>query len=345
MIETRQRQIQLLTQWSEIGSPSGNEAPIAHLMSRTLPQDCSAQYMDRMGNLIHLFPCGRSDAPLVLLDAHLDEIGFIITGYDGAFLKFVTIGGVDPRMLPARELLLLCDTPVIGIITCGNTEDEDVAHQPEDLRIDTGLTEEEVKRLIPIGTAGVYHESAYPLGEHRFCGKAMDDRSCCLVLLRAMELAPPEKRAVDVAVVFSTQEETSSAGATAATFSLNPDYCIAVDVTHGSTPDGPKIGTFPLGNGPAIGVGPNMTRSLTELMKACAKRENIPYGLEVMSGNTGTNAWEMQIVREGIPTGVLSLPLRYMHTPVEVFDWTDFDYTAQLLASVLCHLGTEGSDD
>ncbi len=331
---------QRLTQWCSAGGPSGCEGAVAALMGQHRPAGCTRQYQDKMGNLIHLFPCGRENAPLVLLDAHMDEIGFLITGYDGAFLKFMTIGGVDPRMLPARELLLLTTPPVTGVITCGGKASDEVS-TPDDLRIDTGMEAESLCQTIPVGTAGVYHEGAYPLGEQRFCGKAMDDRSCCLLLLHAMELAPAETRSVDVAVVFSIQEETSGLGASSAAYALNPDYCIAVDVNHGSTPDGPKIGTFPLGSGPAIGVGPNMARWMTELMKSCAQKEGIPYGLEVMSGNTGTNGWELQVAREGIPTGILSLPLRYMHTPVEVFDWADFHATARLLAAVLCALGKE----
>ncbi len=343
MTETREQQIEALTRWCSAGAPSGCEAPLAELMNLEQPAGCSEQYLDKMGNLIRLFPCGKAHAPLVLLDAHLDEIGFLITGYDGAFLKFVTVGGVDPRMLPAREVRLLTDPPHSGVITCGLDGPADEPYKPDCLRIDVGLGAATLAQTVPVGTPAVYDEGAYALGGNRFCGKAMDDRSCYLALLRAMELAPAEQRDVDVAVVGSVQEETGGLGATTAAYALQPDCCIAVDVTHGRTPDGPKTGTFPLGSGPAIGVGPNVARWMAGLMQTCAEREGIPYGIEVMSGNTGTNGWEMQVAREGIPTGILSLPLRYMHTPVEVFDWTDFDNTARLLAAVLRALGKEGA--
>jgi endoglucanase len=326
---------------STIGAPSGYESPIVELLLEKIPQGCTRQEVDASGNLIRYFPCGEENAPLVLLDAHLDEIGFVITGYEDGFLRFQTVGGVDPRMLPAREVRLLTQPPLVGVITSGLNDDQDTAFSKDDLRIDLGLPEEEAKALIPIGTRAVYHETATPLGETRFCGKAMDDRACYLQLLRAMELAPAEKRKVDVVVVGSVQEETGGDGATTSAYHIQPNYCIAVDVTHGTTLDGPKQGTFQLGSGPAIGVGPNMARWMTKLMEDCARRENIPYGLEVMSGNTGTNGWELQVSREGIPTGILSLPQRYMHTPVEVIDWADFENGAKLLAAVVCALGRE----
>ena len=330
-----------LTRLCAFGAPSGCEKPLAEELAREKPEGCSQQYVDQMGNLIRLFPCGRAGAPLLLLDAHLDEIGFIITGYEEGFLRFLTVGGVDPRMLPAREVRLLTQPTIVGVITSGLNEDEDTSFDPAELRLDVGLPEEELKKRVPIGTRGVYNESAFPMGESRFCGKAMDDRACYLQLLRAMELAPAENRVVDVAVVGSVKEETGGEGATTAAYRLHPDYCIAVDVTHGATLDGPKSGTFPLGTGPAIGAGPNMARWMTRLMEDCAKREGIPYSFEVMSGNTGTNGWEMQVSREGIPTGILSLPERYMHTPVEVIDWADFENGARLLAAVICALGRE----
>ncbi len=338
-----QDRVEQLTWLCSFGAPSGYERPLAETLARKQPEGCTEQYVDAMGNLIRLFPCGKEGAPLLLLDAHLDEIGFIITGYEEGFLRFFTVGGVDPRMLPAREVRLLTRPPIVGVITSGLNGDEDNAFDRDSLRLDVGLPEEELKKRIPVGTRGVYQETAFSMGESRFCGKSMDDRACYLQLLRAMKLAPAEKRRVDVAVVGSVREETGGEGAITAAYRLNPDYCIAVDVTHGTTLDGPKLGTFELGSGPAIGVGPNMARWMVDLMEDCAKRENIPYNFEVMAGNTGTNGWGMQVCREGIPTGILSLPQRYMHTPVEVIDWEDFENGAKLLAAVICALGREES--
>ena len=115
-----------------------------------------------------------------------------------------------------------------------------------------------------------------------------------------------------------------------------------MDVTHGATPDSGKGRAYDLGGGPAVGIGPNMTRWMTQRLLTKAKEQGIAVQKEVMGGDTGTNAWEMQICNEGIATAVLSLPLRYMHTPVEVADLTDLEQTAQLLAAFIRRLGEEG---
>ena len=174
------------------------------------------------------------------------------------------------------------------------------------------------------------------------CGKAMDDRSCFAALLWAMELLKDKDLDMDVYVMGSTREEVSGVGAIVGTWAVQPDCCIAVDVTHGRTPDGPADKTFVLGGGPAIGVGPNMARWMTQRLLDKAREREIPFQQEVMSGHTGTNGWEMQISREGVATAVLSLPLKYMHSPIEVLSLTDLKHTAALLAAFVENLGREG---
>ena len=194
---------------------------------------------------------------------------------------------------------------------------------------------------MPIGTPMVYRAGCFPLGEDQICGKAMDDRSCFVTLLRAAELLRDRELDVELWLLGSTREEISGAGAVTGTWSVAPDFCVAVDVTHGRTPDGPADKTFELGGGPAIGVGPNMTRWMTERMLSKAREQGIPYQLEVMSGHTGTNGWEMQISREGVATSVLSLPLKYMHSPIEVLSLSDMEQVARLLAAFAENLGKE----
>ena len=202
-------------------------------------------------------------------------------------------------------------------------------------------TPEEAERAVPVGTPMVYRAGCFPLGEEQMCGKSMDDRACFVTLLRAAELLRDKELDVELHILGSTREEVSGAGAVVGTWAVAPHFCVAVDVTHGKTPDGPADKTFELGGGPAIGVGPNMTRWMTERMIAKAREHSIPYQLEIMSGHTGTNGWEMQISREGVATSVLSLPLKYMHTPVETLSLADMEGVAQLLAAFVEHLGKE----
>ena len=322
-------------------APSGFEGPAAAVAAELLRPLVDEVSIDRMGNVLGVRRSKTPGAPKLLLDAHLDEIGLIVTGVEDGFLRFRSIGGVDPRMLPGRELVVLTDPPLRGLVACPAGGDEDKSVPLNELYVDVGLSQEEAERAVPVGTPMVYRAGCFPLGEEQMCGKSMDDRACFVTLLRAAELLRDKELDVELHIMGSTREEVSGAGATVGTWAVAPDFCVAVDVTHGKTPDGPADKTFELGGGPAIGVGPNMTRWMTERMIAKAREHSIPYQLEIMSGHTGTNGWEMQISREGVATSVLSLPLKYMHTPVETLSLADMEGVAQLLAAFTENLGKE----
>ena len=322
-------------------APSGFEAPAAAVAAELLRPLVDEVSIDRMGNVLGVRRSKTPGATKLLLDAHLDEIGLIVTGVEDGFLRFRSIGGVDPRMLPGRELVVLTDPPLRGLVACPAGGDEDKSVPLNELYVDVGLSQEEAERAVPVGTPMVYRAGCFPLGEEQMCGKSMDDRACFVTLLRAAELLRDRELDVELHIMGSTREEVSGAGAVVGTWAVAPDFCVAVDVTHGKTPDGPADKTFALGGGPAIGVGPNMTRWMTERMISKAKERSIPYQLEIMSGHTGTNGWEMQISREGVATSVLSLPLKYMHTPVETLSLADMEGVAQLLAAFTENLGKE----
>ena len=322
-------------------APSGFEGPAAAVAAELLRPLVDEVSIDRMGNVLGVRRSKTPGAPKLLLDAHLDEIGLIVTGVEDGFLRFRSIGGVDPRMLPGRELVVLTDPPLRGLVACPAGGDENKSVPLNELYVDVGLSQEEAERAVPVGTPMVYRAGCFPLGEDQMCGKSMDDRACFVTLLRAAELLRDRELDVELHIMGSTREEVSGAGAVVGTWAVAPDFCVAVDVTHGKTPDGPADKTFALGGGPAIGVGPNMTRWMTERMIAKAREHSIPYQLEIMSGHTGTNGWEMQISREGVATSVLSLPLKYMHTPVETLSLADMEGVAQLLAAFVEHLGKE----
>ena len=322
-------------------APSGFEGPAAAVAAELLRPLVDEVSIDRMGNVLGVRRSKTPGAPKLLLDAHLDEIGLIVTGVEDGFLRFRSIGGVDPRMLPGRELVVLTDPPLRGLVACPAGGDENKSVPLNELYVDVGLSQEEAERAVPVGTPMVYRAGCFPLGEDQMCGKSMDDRACFVTLLRAAELLRDKELDVELHILGSTREEVSGAGAVVGTWAVAPDFCVAVDVTHGKTPDGPADKTFELGGGPAIGVGPNMTRWMTQRMIAKAKEHSIPYQLEIMSGHTGTNGWEMQISREGVATSVLSLPLKYMHTPVETLSLADMEGVAQLLAAFVEHLGKE----
>lgn len=335
-----------LSRLSGLAGPSGRIGTVADAAAQLLRPLVDEVSQDRLNSVMGIRRCGKENAPLVLLDAHLDEIGFIVTGHEDGFLCFRTLGGVDPRMLPGRELLLMTEPVGFGVVAAKpphvlTAAEREQAIAISDLRIDVGLTQEEAQKTYPIGTTAVYREHCTPLQGSRVTGKAMDDRACFCVLLRTLELIQEDSLAADICVLGSNFEETGGDGAVAAAYHLAPACAVAVDVTFATQPDVNAKEGFPLGGGPAIGVGPNMARWMTQRMRDTAQQANIAYQLEIMSGNSGTNGWEIQISREGVATQVLSVPIRYMHTPMEVVDLQDIEQTAQLLAAFLRSLREE----
>ena len=330
-----------------LSGPSGFEENVTKAAAELLRPLADQVYTTRLGSVVGVRRCGRDNAPKLLLDAHLDEIGFIVTGHDEGFLRFAPLGGVDPRMLPDREVVILTDPPIHGVVAClpphvQTGEDMDKSLPIKDLYIDVGLSQAEAERRIPIGTPAAYRGGCFPLGEELLCGKALDDRAGFAVLLDVLERLKGKELSVDLYVLGSTQEETHSTGAVTAAYEIAPQLCVAVDVTHGDSPDASKHETFQLGGGPVIGVGPNCARSLSKYLKDLAKQMNMPVQIEVMAGSSGTNAWPVQISREGVATAVLSIPERYMHTPVEVVHKGDLKDTARLLAAFVEDIGGEG---
>ena len=335
---------QTLARLCALSGPSGFEEPVARAAAGLLRPLVDEVYTTRLGSVVGVLRCGRENAPKLLLDAHLDEIGFIVTSHEEGFLRFVPLGGVDPRMLPDREVVILTEPPIYGVVAClpphvQSGEDMDKSLPIKDLFLDVGLSQEASQKKIPIGTPATYRGGCAPLGADLLCGKALDDRAGFAVLLDVLERLREKKLNVDLYVLGSTQEETHSSGAITAAYEIAPNLCVAVDVTHGDSPDASKNETFKLGGGPVIGVGPNCARSLSGRLKELAGELDMPVQIEVMSGSSGTNAWPIQVSREGVATAVLSIPERYMHTPIEVVHRKDLEDTAKLLAAYVESLG------
>ena len=275
-------------------APSGFEGPAARAAAELLRPLMDEVSIDRSGSVIGVRRCGKPNAKRLLLDAHIDEIGLMVTGIEEGFLRFRTLGGVDPRMLPDRELTILTQPPIFGVVACLPPHvlkpgDSKKSIPIPELMVDIGMSQEQAEQAVPIGTPMVFRGGCTLLGDKLMCGKAMDDRSCFVTLLRAAELLGEAPLDVDLYIVGSVCEEFTAVGAKTAVFAIRPDWCVAVDVTHGATPDGQKDRTFPLGGGPVIGVGPNMTTWMTKRMIAKAEEQKLDYQLEVMAGHTGTN--------------------------------------------------------
>lgn len=178
--------------------PSGFEAAAVEQAEQLLIPLVDRVWRDRLGNVIGVKSCGREHAPKLLLDAHLDEVGFIVMGHEEGFLRFAPLGGVDARVLPDRELTILTEPPLFGVVATKpphvmEAGESDKAIPLSELRIDVGFSQEEAVRRIPVGTPVVFRETCQPLGSDCIAGKALDDRSCFAVILRTLELLREKK--------------------------------------------------------------------------------------------------------------------------------------------------------
>lgn len=335
---------ELIKELCSLCAPTGFESAAAVRISELVEPFADELRTDVMGNVIAVRRCGKPGAKKLMLEAHIDEIGLIVTGYEKGFLRFSSLGGVDPRMLPALEVKILAEETYYGLIDTMpphalSAEDMDKAFAANKLFINTGMSEDEVKAKIPLGTPVVFAAACTEIGESRLCGKSFDDRACAAILIKTLETVCGADLDVDLILLFATQEEIGGRGAKTATFALAPDYAVAVDVTHAHTPDAKKSETLLLSKGPAIAVGPNMNPNITDALIRLSRENGWPWQTEVIPGNSGTDGWEIQISREGVSTAVVSLPLRYMHTPSEVLDLEDADATVRLLAELVLKAG------
>ena len=246
-------QIETLEKLCALPGVTGFEQSAARTVAEMLRPLVNKVDIDPFGTVTGILVCPRPKAKTVLLDAHLDQIGFIVTEVlEGGFLRFMPVGGVDPRMLLGCEVTILTPTPLYGIVSCTPPHlmqpgDADKAVPIHEMLIDTGLLD--AASRIPVGTPIVFRQPLVRLGKDAVSSKCLDDRAGVLAILQALKKIDRKKLGVHVAVMFSAQEEITSLGAMTGTFRLRPDYAIAVDVSHAKTPDAPSDETFAFGGG------------------------------------------------------------------------------------------------
>lgn len=308
-------------------------ALVAERLSEYVPQ----VHTDRLGNVWGVVPATIDEAPTLLLEAHLDEIGFVVTGVtDDGFLRVSSCGGIDERTLAAAEVVVLCEPPLPGVFCSTPPHLAGEGNKlliTEERGIDVGLPAELVRERVPVGTRAVFAPHFDRLLGDRVCAKALDDRAGVAAIFRALELVRNSERACRVAVLFSVQEEVGTRGVAPATFAIHPDAAIATDVSFAHTPDADPAQCGILGGGVMLGISPVLDANLTNQLRRLAEKEEISLQYEVMGGSTGTDADKISVVREGVPTALLSIPLRYMHTPTEVVDLKDIEAVARLMAA------------
>ncbi len=321
----------LIRKLTETPGPSGFEETIRAVLRAEVEPFADEIRVTPLGNLVAIKK-GRGDRPRRMLAAHMDEIGVMVTHIDEkGFLRFTPIGGVSPlTCLGARVRF---ENGTLGVIGIEKREDPQKAPTFEQLYIDVGATSR-ADCSVRVGDAAVF-ERPFAVQGRRWIAKAMDDRIGCAVLvetLRRMEPAPG-----DVYFVFSTQEETTLSGAMTAAYGIEPEMVIAVDVTGtGDTPESRPM-AVELGKGPAVKVqdaGMIAHPRVRDLLVQAAEAAGVPYQMEVLERGT-TDAAATQLVRSGIPSGCLSIPCRYIHTPSEMVDREDVEGAVRVLLQAL----------
>lgn len=278
----------------------------------------------------------------ILLDAHIDRIGLIVTGIDkNGFVKVDKCGGVDIRTLQDSSLVLQSNADLVGNVCCMpphlSDGKEDTAVSIDKTYVDFGMSEAEIKKYIRIGDVLTFNTEPKMLLNNRISAPALDNRCSVAALIRCAELLSKEQNLeYKVVIMLSVQEETFGTGAKTGAFSVNADEAIAVDVSFASQPDVTgQYSKIELSKGPMICISPVLNRAMSDKLIEIAESSKIPYQLEPISGATGTNADNIAVTKSGIKTSVVSIPQRYMHTPNEVISLDDVENTAKLICGYI----------
>ena len=339
----------LLEKLSNMRGISGFEYRINGEIAELFKPYCDEVSIDTLGNVIAVKRCGKENAKKVLIEAHIDEIGLLVSGIEeNGFISFVNVGGVDPRTLPSAEVVIHGKKDIKGVIGAKPPHLQSAGEESKsaklcDMVIDTGLSAREVEENISIGDSITLPQSFGELLGSKYSGKSIDDRAGVAVLAEVLKSLKKFNIDVDVYAVSAVREEVGGYGAMTASYAINPDIAVAIDVCHGVTPDN-SYSAYELGCGCVVTCGPNIHPKIFERLMETAKKYNIKTEIDVDGGNTGTDAWVMQVVRSGIPTGLLSIPLKYMHTSVETADLSDIKATADLLTFFIQGLDDEMED-
>ncbi len=367
----KQKHVALLKALLEAPSPTGCEMAAANIVRSHLAPIADEIATDSMGSVqVRLNGSDREAVPAVMLAAHMDEIGLMVTYIsDDGFLSVSAVGGVDAAILPGMRMDVHTQSKTLrGVvgrkpIHLIDADERKTVTPLDKMVIDLGLPADEVKKLVRIGDEITFGVGFEEFGADMAVSRAFDDKCGVWVAMRVMEKLAKGKRGSkgaaggagaakssrvqgrankgDFIIAATTQEEIGTRGAMTSAYSVCPDVAIAFDVTHATDYPGiekTKYGNIVCGGGPVIARGPNINPVVFDLLVAAAEREGIPYQIEAEPGVTGTDARAIQVTRGGIPCGLISVPLRYMHTPTEVVCLSDLNNAVRLIARFVSDL-------
>ena len=351
----RQESFDFLKRLLDAPSPSGFEAPAVRVYREYIQSYADTVTIDVMGNASATLS-GETSTPRIMLCGHCDEIGFMVQYIDDqGFLYFSTIGGIDLHLVPGHKVLIHTSggavPGIIGKKPIHLMEDEERKKVAKivDLYIDIGAKDKkEAEETVRIGDPITVDVSLERLKNDLICARGLDDKAGAFVVAETLRLLKEEGKPFcgQVIAVATVQEEVGLRGATTSAYRHQPDVGIAVDVGFATDQPGiekKKVGDFSLGKGPIISRGANINPVVFDLLIRSAKEGEIPYQIEAAPRSTGTDANVLQLSRGGVAAALVSVPCRYMHTPVEVVSLKDLEDSARLLAAFIRNLSAEVS--
>ena len=333
-----------LTDLLSLAGVSGYETPVCLALAETWAPLADELNVSRVGSL-HALRRGQGaePRPRVLLSAHMDAVGMMVTGVVEGFLQVTSIGGLDARVLPGQPVVVHGRQPLAGVIVQPSERQlpDELAGKPiplEYLLVDTGLLPVEVQQLVQPGDPVSFDQPPVVMEGQFITGHSLDNRASVAALTVCLDALQGLRHDWDVWVMASVQEEFNHLGGRTSPFALKPDLAVVIDVTYGTGPGASGYNVYPLESGPALGWGPTVHPALYQRFKELVERLEMPYRKDVLPRLSFTEMDGLQLVGQGIPTILLSIPLRYMHTPVEMIAWKDVERTGRLLAQFVAEL-------
>lgn len=323
---------------------SAYETPVMRLIDEKWRPLVSQTRLSRIGSLEALKQgAAAAPRPALMVATHMDAIGLMVTSLTGEFLHVTQIGGIDARILPGTPVTVHGRGEFPGVVVMPPARAlppgaADGVISLNDLLVDVGLSARELAEQIQIGDVVSFATQPLELAGEVISGHTLDNRASVAVMTVALEELQTKQHAWDVWAVATSQEETTLGGAFTSAFGIQPQIAIAVDVTFAKGPGASDWQTFPLGKGPTLAMGPNMHPFIHKKLKEIADRLEIPTQMELAPRHSGTDAYAMQVAADGIPTMVIGIPLRYMHTPVEIVAIKDIQRAGRLLAEFAASL-------
>lgn len=337
--------ISVLKTLTEQVGVSGDEFAASEKAAEMLKQYAEDVEIDAFGNVTGFVKSDRPNAKTLMLDAHIDQVGYTVTYInDKGFLSVGSCGSPDVKTLLAQSVTVHGKRAVRGVVSTlpPHVQKKSGAPEIENISIDIGMNGEQARSVISLGDRVTVNSSFRKLGGSIVSAPAIDDRSGVCAILLALDMLKGKKPLYNIAVSFSAQEETGERGAKQTAFRIQPDECIAVDVSFGGTPDSDPKDTAELGSGVMIGFSAALDRGMSSSLRALATDKGIPFTEEIMPGSTSTDADAIGVSGRGVKCCTLSFPIRYMHTPVECVDISDIESTARLISEYA--LGGVGDD-